>query len=91
MRRHRCENGHISKTYQIPDAVFRRQKTYIMHAYEGAMRGVAASRARHAKHQAIQKMLRQGVKWAAIELELKVSENTIRSVKKRMTANDKEL
>ena len=85
MRRHRCENGHISKTYQIPDAVFRRQKTYIMHAYDGAMRGVKANRAMHKRHQAIREMLQQGVKWIAIAQELNVSENTIRSVKKRMT------
>lgn len=90
MRRHRCENGHISKTYQIPDAVFRRQKTYIMHAYDGAMRGVAANRAMHARHEAIKERLRQGIKWVAIEQELKVSENTIRAVKKRMTCNDQE-
>lgn len=84
MRRHRCENGHVSKTYQIPDAVFRRQKGYILYAYEAAMRGVAAKRAMHARHQAIKDRLRQGVKWVAIEEELNVSENTIRSVKKQM-------
>lgn len=85
-RRHRCQNGHISKSYQIPDAVFRRQKNYIMYAYQAAMRGVAAKRATHARHEAIKDRLRQGMKWVAIEEELKVSENTIRSVNKQMLA-----
>lgn len=90
MRRHRCENGHISKSYQIPDAVFRRQKNYIMFAYESAMRGVAANRAMHARHEAIKERLRQGVKWVAIEQELNVCRNTIGSVKKQMLAAAKE-
>lgn len=83
-RRHRCVNGHTSKTHQILDAVFRRQKTYILYAHEAAMRGVAANRAMHKRHQAIKDMLLQGVKWVAIEQELNVSDNTIRSVKRKM-------
>lgn len=77
-------NGHISKTHQILDAVFRRQKTYILYAHAAAMRGVAANRAMHKRHQAIKDMLLQGVKWVAIEQELNVSNGTIRSVKRKM-------
>lgn len=84
VRRHKCSNGHVSKTYQILESVFLKHKRYILESHKSALRGIERRRSGYEKQQEIIKMLQRGEKWELIQFVLKVSESTVARINRKL-------